>query len=95
VLDGLKWLEQEAKLRSTAERTVLFQTMASKSSDPALTVPQTFFRRFRALTIGAYYTTEAGFADIGYIGNVAMASYPGPSDAVKAVLDRELRKLGL
>ena len=52
-------------------------------------------KRFRRLTIGAYYTTDVGSKAIGYIGNVAMASYPGPSDAVKAVLDRELKKLGL
>jgi hypothetical protein len=54
-----------------------------------------FFRRFRALTIGAYYTTEAGFKDIGYIGNVSRASDPGPSDAVKAALEIRLQKLGL
>ena len=54
-----------------------------------------FFISFRKLTIGAYYTTEAGFKDIGYIGNVARVSDPGPSEAVKAVLERELKKLGL
>ena len=54
-----------------------------------------FFKRIRALTVGAYYTTEAGFKDIGYIGNVARASDPGPSEAVKAVVERELKKLGL
>lgn len=54
-----------------------------------------FFKRFRALTVGAYYTTEAGFKDLGYIGNVTRASDPGPSDAVKAALERELKKLGL
>ena len=37
-----------------------------------------FFKRFRALTIGAYYTTEAGFKDLGYIGNVARRLRPRP-----------------
>lgn len=54
-----------------------------------------FFRRFRYLVIGAYYTTEAGFKDIGYIGNVSRPSDPGPSAEVKAALERELAKLGL
>ena len=54
-----------------------------------------FFKRFRWLVIGAYYTTEAGFKDIGYIGNIARESDPGPSDEVKAALERELAKLGL
>lgn len=54
-----------------------------------------FFKRFRQLTIGAYYTTEAGFKDIGYIGNVARESDDGPSDEAKAAVERELAKLGL
>lgn len=54
-----------------------------------------FFRRFRYLVVGAYYTTEAGFKDIGYTGNVARASDPGPSDEVKAHLERAFRRLGL
>lgn len=54
-----------------------------------------FFKRFRYLVIGAYYTTEAGFKDLGYIGNVSRPTDPGPSAEVKAALDRELSKLGL
>ena len=45
--------------------------------------------------IGAYYTTEAGFKDLGYIGNVSRPTDPGPSAEVKAALERELAKLGL
>lgn len=56
---------------------------------------QTFFRRFRWLVVGAYYTTEAGFKDIGYIGNVARSADPGPSEAVKAAIEAQLKKLGL
>jgi len=54
-----------------------------------------FFKRFRALTVGAYYTTEAGFKDIGYIGNMARTSDPGPSAEVKSVLEQRLKGLGL
>ncbi len=54
-----------------------------------------FFKRFRYLVIGAYYTTEAGFKDLGYIGNVSRPADPGPSAEVKAALERELAKLGL
>ncbi|HVI33467.1 gluconate 2-dehydrogenase subunit 3 family protein [Phenylobacterium sp.] len=55
----------------------------------------TFFKRFRALTVGAYYTTEAGFRDIGYIGNQARATDPGPSAEVKLALEERLKALGL
>lgn len=54
-----------------------------------------FFRRFRDLTVGAYYTTEAGFEDIGYIGNEARAADPGPSAEVKLALEERLKALGL
>lgn len=54
-----------------------------------------FFSRIRALVIGGYYTTEVGFKDIGYIGNQALDSYPGPSRAVLDLLDAACAKLGL
>jgi hypothetical protein len=101
ILDGLNWLADEARYgfdllhMAPAERAALFAGLTRRPSDPALVAPHAFFRRFRSLTIGAYYTTEAGFKQIGYIGNVPLASYPGPSDEVTVVLDRELKKLGL
>jgi hypothetical protein len=61
----------------------------AKGSDPK------FFGRIRALVIGGYYTTEAGFKDIGYIGNQALESYPGPSQAVREAIDAACVKLGL
>lgn len=103
ILDGLNWLEAEARRRhgatltalASADRLAMFRALTRTPSDPALAAPQAFFRRLRQLIIGGYYTTKPGFKDIGYIGNVAMKSYPGPSDEVKAVLERELKKLGL
>ncbi len=103
ILGGLKWIEDAAQRRhradlfhaAPADRSALLMSLTKKPSDPALAAPHAFFRKFRSLTIGAYYTTKPGFKDVGYIGNVALATYPGPSDAVKAHLDRELKKLGL
>ena len=103
ILGGLDWLVAEARRRhggnlmglAATDRTALFRALSVTPSDPALAAPHAFFRRLRALTIGAYYTTKPGFKDIGYTGNVAMATYPGPSDEVKAVLERELKRLGL
>ncbi len=103
ILEGLDWLEAEAQRRhhavllqlASADRAALLTSLAAKPTDPSLNKPHIFLWRFRALVIGAYYTTKPGFKDIGYHGNVALAAYPGPSDAVKAHLDRELKKLGL
>ena len=103
ILDGLGWVEGEARKRhgvdllhaAPADRLALLQGLTALPTDPALRAPHAFFRRFRVLTIGAYYTTPPGFKDIGYIGNVARVRDPGPSPQVKAHLDRELKKLGL
>ncbi|HEV7384456.1 MAG TPA: gluconate 2-dehydrogenase subunit 3 family protein [Phenylobacterium sp.] len=91
IMNGLNALGGKVLRASAAERA------AALAALPAATNPATraFWKRFRHLTIGAYYTTEAGFKDIGYIGNVARTSDPGPSAEVKAVLERELKKLGL
>ena len=103
ILNGLAWVEGEAQKRfgkalfdaAPADRVALLKTLTVKPSDPAAQTPHAFFRRFRSLTIGAYYTTQPGFKDIGYIGNVARASDPGPSPEVKAALDSALTKMGL
>jgi hypothetical protein len=98
ILDGLEALRLRARTRhgadfmalSADQRAGLLKPLTSAKGDE-----RAFFRRFRSLVVGAYYTTEAGFKDIGYIGNVARAKDPGPSDEVKARLEHELQKLGL
>ena len=47
-----------------------------------------FFRKFRDLTSGGYYSTPEGMKDIGYVGNVAMEKFEGPPPEV-------LKQLGL
>jgi hypothetical protein len=88
---GLKRLIPDIVRGDAARRTAALAALPAANDEKT----RAFFKRFRRLTIGAYYTTEAGFKDIGYIGNVARESDPGPSDEVKAVLERELKKLGL
>jgi Gluconate 2-dehydrogenase subunit 3 len=91
ILNGLNALGGRVLKAGAAERAAALKALPA-SADPAT---RPFWKTFRHLTIGAYYTTEAGFKDIGYIGNVARTSDPGPSAEVKAVLERELKKLGL
>lgn len=99
IVKGLHWLDGEAKRRFGKG------FVASKPSQQLLIVDQMagsanaaeheFFKRFRKLTLGGYYTTPEGFKDIGYIGNVPMSSYPGPSQDMKNELDNRLKKIGL
>ena len=91
VMAGLNALSVHVLNAGAADRMAALKALPA-STDP---VTRKFWKKFRGLTIGAYYTTEAGFKDIGYIGNVSRASDPGPSAEVKAVLERELAKLGL
>lgn len=99
ILDGLEALNLRARtkhgmafaaLSAGQRQALLLQLTRAPIGDN-----RAFFRRFRSLVVGAYYTTEVGFKDIGYIGNVARAKDPGPSDEVKARLEHELQKLGL
>ena len=91
LLAGLRALIPAAVKGDAARRAAALAALPAATDEAT----RAFFKRFRALTIGAYYTTEAGFKDIGYIGNVARGSDPGPSDAVKAALEVQLKKLGL
>ena len=87
MLNGLNALSAKV-LKASASTAPRRWPRLPASPDPAT---QHFWKKFRSLTIGAYYTTDAGFKDIGYTGNVPRASDPGPSAEVRAVLERELQ----
>ena len=91
IMNGLNALSVHVLKGDAAARAAALAALQASKDE----MTHKFFRRFRSLTVGAYYTTEAGFKDIGYIGNVPRTSDPGPSAEVKAVLERELAKLGL
>ncbi|MGJ3626806.1 hypothetical protein AB5I41_07880 [Sphingomonas sp. MMS24-JH45] len=70
--------------------------MLEALADPVRKMPPAgFYARLRRLVIGGYYTTEAGFADIGYVGNVALPAFPEPTPDVLAAIERACRQLGL
>ena len=105
ILAGLEWLEQETRARfgagfagaDEAQRIELLEMLAGPGrTDPGPAAQVRFFERFRYLAAGAFYTTEAGMADIGYIGNIAISgAYPGPSREAMAHLAGVLESLGL
>lgn len=104
ILAGLEWLEQQSRDRfgaafadaGEAQQSALVDAIAYPEKAATLEEPAEFFRRFRYLAVGAFYTTEAGMKDAGYIGNVPVAGpYPGPSDEAMAHLGGVLKQLGL
>ncbi|HET6251586.1 MAG TPA: gluconate 2-dehydrogenase subunit 3 family protein [Tepidisphaeraceae bacterium] len=98
ILDGLKWLDDEAKRRfsgppffqlSTRDlRGICDDICHPASAKPEFKTAAHFFSRFRSLAAGAYYATPEGWKAIGYVGNVPLASFDGPPPEV-------LQKLGV
>jgi hypothetical protein len=52
-----------------------------------------FARRLIELVCAGYYTTREGHAAIGYVGNVGLASFPGPSPEIMGHLEKALNEL--
>jgi hypothetical protein len=104
ILRGLQWMDATASSLGAARFTagtvpqqtaVLARLALSTGTSDASSAPDGFYRKVRKLVIGGYYTTPEGFKDIGYIGNVAMTTYPEPSTEVLAALERAYVTLGL
>lgn len=101
ILDGLAHLDIQARRlggagdfagSSVGVRRQVLEAVA----DPVRKMPPAgFYARLRRIVIGGYYTTEAGFADIGYVGNVALPAFPEPSPEVLAAIERACQRLGL
>ena len=97
VLDGLAWLNAESQKRFGANfaNLVLRQKTAicddicyTEKAKPEFKTAAQFFKKFRDLTSGGFYTTPEGMKDIGYVGNVPLATFDGPPPEV-------LQRLGL
>jgi hypothetical protein len=97
VVEGLAWLDAEAQKRFKNDFVNLIAGQKNAICDDICYVPKAqpafakaaqFFKKFRDLTAGGYYTTPEGMKDIGYIGNVPLASFEGPPPEV-------LKKIGL
>jgi hypothetical protein len=92
ILDGLAWLDQESQKRFGNTFTNLIGRQRNAICDDICHVPNAkpefrqaaqFFRRFRDLTAGGYYTTPEGMKDIGYTGNVAIEKFEIPAEVLK------------
>lgn len=96
IKDGLVWLDQESKKRfggdftaiSDAQRIEMMKLMAGMKDF-------IFFKRARNLIVAAYFSSDAGFKDIGYSGNVTLAAFPAPTDEMMVIIDRECKALGV
>lgn len=89
ILDGLAWFDDTAQQRFARRFADLTLPEATTLCDESCQKPQAgFFSRYRQLTAVGYYSTPVGMRDLGYVGNVPLASYDGPPAAV-------LKRMGL
>lgn len=96
ILEGLAWIDAESQRRfkkdfaklSDTQRAAICDDISAADPKPELAQPAAFFKRYRGLTAGGYYTTPVGMKDLRYVGNVALTSFEGPPPEV-------LKKLGL
>ncbi|MEP7381675.1 MAG: gluconate 2-dehydrogenase subunit 3 family protein [Gemmatimonadota bacterium] len=97
VRGGLIWINVESAKRfgnrfealTNEQRTAICDDICyAKRATPEFQQAAHFFDRVRDLTAEGFYTTDAGMKDIGYVGNVALASFDGPPPEV-------LKHLGL
>ena len=97
IVDGLAWIEAEAQKRfGVGFAAAVHQQQAAICDDvcdraaakPEFESAARFFARFRDLTSGGFYTTPEGMKDLGYIGNVPLATFDGPPPEL-------IKKLGL
>jgi len=103
ILEGFSWLDKASRKQfgTQFDRLVehqqlqILDSIAQPDENGEPNLEQSFFIRLRYLVVGAYYTTEEGFKDIGYIGNVPLAEYPSVSAKEKEILDKELENLGV
>ena len=95
IVDGLAFLDEESARRfgkpfhtiATQQRHAICDDICYEpTAKPAFKTASAFFRRYRDLTAGGFYTTPAGMKDIGYVGNVALPAFNGPPNEVKARL---------
>ena len=87
ILAGLAWITAESRRRfnvsfadaSDAQRIALCSDIAYvPKAKPEFQEAAAFFRRYRDLTAGGFYTTPEGTKDIGYVGNTPHVSFLGP-----------------
>lgn len=92
---GLAWLDAEAQRRFGTDYANLILRQQHAICDDICYIRRVkaewkvaaeFFRRYRDLTAGGFYTTREGMKAIGYTGNIPLASFDGPPPEVLARL---------
>jgi Gluconate 2-dehydrogenase subunit 3 len=95
VLGGFAWLDAEAArrfgkefsdLNAVARHGICDDICDESRAAAARGAAAHFFALYRDLTAGGFYSTPAGRKDLNFIGNVALARFEGPPQALLKAL---------
>ncbi len=98
VRGGLVWIDRESQTRfgkrfhlaTDAQRAAICDDICYlPNAKPGYTFAAQFFDTIRDQTATAFYTTPQGWKDIGYIGNVPLQKFEGPSAAIRKQIGLE------
>ena len=101
IFGGLIWLDRESKRlfekndfvsaavdqqKQLLDR-VAYPAKAAKDDSPWVA----FFSQFRGLTVGGFFSSKAGVADLPYLGNRAVAEWKGCDPKVWAIIEERMK----
>ena len=104
LVPGLVYVGSEARVRyakrfvelSDAQLEAILVPMIDAADAGGTGIVARFMGRLRGLVAGAYFSSQEGSLELGYLGNRPIAGpYPGPSDEAEAHLQRLLEELQL
>ena len=96
---GMAWLDEQMKHRyqaaftdaAPAQQTAMLDLIAYRKNEaahPELAPGIRFFTWVRNMVVDAYYSSEAGRQDLGFMGNGALATFTVPEESLQYVLKR-------
>jgi hypothetical protein len=98
IIEGLAWIDEESKKRFSKPFHELDENsqfaLCDDICDPDKAAPEfkkaaRFFEKLKTLASGGYYSTQEGWKAIGFVGNLATATFDGPPPEVLKQLDVE------
>jgi len=96
---GMGWLDEQMKHRyaaafldaQPAQQTAMLDLIAYRKNEaahPELGPGIHFFTWVRNMVVDAYYTSQTGMDDLGFMGNKALSQFSVPEEAIQYALKR-------
>ncbi len=100
IFGGLMWLDREsnhlfgkefASASSDQQKQILDRIAYPKKSAKQDQLWATFFSEFRSLTVGGFFSSKMGVADLPYLGNTVVVEWKGCDPKVWAILEERMK----